>query len=62
MWIFSPFHPNWLYYKIDSIKIGGEAMIKKNKGYKFRLKSNKEQSIYLERDFGCSRKMWSYYR
>ncbi|MBK5243059.1 helix-turn-helix domain-containing protein, partial [Clostridium sp.] len=27
-------------------------MIKKNKGYKFRLKPNKEQIIYLEKAFG----------
>ncbi|MCB2312589.1 transposase [Clostridium tagluense] len=36
-------------------------MIKKNKGYKFRLKPNKKQSIYLERAFGCSRKMYNTY-
>ena len=36
-------------------------MIKKNKGYKFRLKPNKEQSIYLEKAFGCSRKMYNIY-
>lgn len=36
-------------------------MIKKNKGYKFRLKPNKEQVIYLEKAFGCSRKMYNLY-
>lgn len=36
-------------------------MIKKNKGYKFRLKPNKEQSVYLEKAFGCSRKMYNCY-
>jgi putative transposase len=36
-------------------------MIKKNKGYKFRLKPNKEQSSYLEKAFGCSRKMYNIY-
>ena len=36
-------------------------MIKKNKGYKFRLKPNREQSLYLEKAFGCSRKMYNLY-
>lgn len=36
-------------------------MIKKNKGYKFRLKPDKEQIIYLEKAFGCSRKMYNLY-
>ena len=36
-------------------------MIKKNKGYKFRLKPNKEQRIYLSKAFGCSRKMYNIY-
>ena len=36
-------------------------MVKKNKGYKFRLKPNKEQIIYLEKAFGCSRKMYNIY-
>lgn len=36
-------------------------MIKKNKGYKFRLKPNKEQIIYLEKAFGCCRKMYNIY-
>ena len=36
-------------------------MIKKNKGYIFRLKPNKEQGVYLERAFGCSRKMYNIY-
>jgi putative transposase len=36
-------------------------VIKKNKGYKFRLKPNREQSLYLEKAFGCSRKMYNLY-
>jgi len=36
-------------------------MIKKNKGYKFRLKPMKEQIIYLEKAFGCIRKMYNIY-
>lgn len=36
-------------------------MIKKNKGYKFRLKPNKEQEIYFSKAFGCSRKMYNEY-
>lgn len=36
-------------------------MIKKNKGYKFRLKPDKEQITYLEKAFGCSRKMYNAY-
>lgn len=36
-------------------------MIKKNKGYKFRLKPNNYQRIYLEKAFGCSRKMYNLY-
>jgi putative transposase len=36
-------------------------MIKKNKGYKFRLKPNREQIIYFEKAFGCSRKMYNLY-
>ncbi|PRR80170.1 putative transposase DNA-binding domain protein [Clostridium liquoris] len=36
-------------------------MIKKNKGYRFRLKPNKEQMVYLEKAFGCSRKMYNLY-
>lgn len=36
-------------------------MIKKNKGYKFRLQPNKEQRMYFEKAFGCSRKMYNIY-
>jgi putative transposase len=36
-------------------------VIKKNKGYKFRLKPNREQSLYLEKAFGCTRKMYNLY-
>lgn len=36
-------------------------MIKKNKGYKFRLKPTEEQIIYFEKAFGCSRKMYNIY-
>ncbi|MGL5715930.1 MAG: RNA-guided endonuclease InsQ/TnpB family protein [Paraclostridium sp.] len=36
-------------------------MIKKNKGYKFRLKPTKEQVIYFEKAFGCSRKLYNEY-
>ena len=36
-------------------------MVKKNKGYKFRLKPSKEQIIYIEKAFGCSRKMYNIY-
>ena len=36
-------------------------MVKKNRGYKFRLKPNKEQILYLEKAFGCSRKMYNIY-
>jgi len=36
-------------------------VIKKNKGYRFRLKPNKEQMVYLEKAFGCSRKMYNLY-
>ena len=36
-------------------------MIKKNKGYKFRLKPNKEQEIYFNKAFGCTRKMYNIY-
>ncbi|MGL5381055.1 RNA-guided endonuclease InsQ/TnpB family protein [Clostridium sp.] len=35
--------------------------IKKNKGYKFRLKPNKEQQIYFSKAFGCSRKLYNIY-
>ena len=33
----------------------------KNKGYKFRLKPNAEQKVYLAKCFGCSRKMYNIY-
>lgn len=36
-------------------------MIKKNKGFKFRLKPTQEQIIYLEKAFGCTRKMYNLY-
>ena len=36
-------------------------MIKKNKGYKFRIKPSKEQIIYFENVFGCTRKMYNIY-
>jgi putative transposase len=38
-----------------------KSVIKKNKGYKFRLKPSKEQIVYLEKAFGCSRKMYNLY-
>ena len=36
-------------------------MLKNNRGYKYRLKPNKAQIIYLERAFGCCRKMYNIY-
>ena len=36
-------------------------MLKKNKGYKYRLKPNNSQIIYLEKAFGCCRKMYNIY-
>jgi len=36
-------------------------MLKKSKGYKYRLKPNKAQMIYLEKAFGCCRKMYNIY-
>lgn len=36
-------------------------MIKKNKGYKYRLKPTQEQILYFEKAFGCTRKMYNYY-
>lgn len=36
-------------------------MIKKNKGYKFRLKPTEQQLIYFEKAFGCTRKMYNVY-
>lgn len=36
-------------------------MITKNKGYKFRLKPTKEQRIYFDKAFGCSRKLYNIY-
>lgn len=36
-------------------------IIKKNKGYKFRLLPNDEQKSYLNQAFGCSRKLYNIY-
>ena len=36
-------------------------MLKKNRGYKYRLKPNNSQKIYLEKAFGCCRKMYNIY-
>ena len=36
-------------------------MLKKNRGYKYRLKPNNAQKIYLEKAFGCCRKMYNIY-
>ena len=36
-------------------------MLKKNRGYKYRLKPNIDQKIYLEKAFGCCRKMYNIY-
>lgn len=36
-------------------------LIKKNKGYKFRLKPTKEQIQYFEKAFGCTRKLYNIY-
>lgn len=36
-------------------------MITKNKGYKFRLNPTKEQMIYFNKAFGCSRKLYNIY-
>jgi len=36
-------------------------VIKKNKGYKFRLKPTTEQKEYFSKCFGCSRKMYNIY-
>jgi putative transposase len=36
-------------------------MIKKNKGFKFRLKPTGEQIKYFEKAFGCTRKMYNIY-
>ena len=35
--------------------------VKKNKGYKFRIKPTEEQRIYFEKAFGCTRKMYNTY-
>ena len=36
-------------------------MLKKNRGYKYRLKPNTAQKLYLEKAFGCCRKMYNIY-
>ena len=37
------------------------VLVKKNKGYTFRIKPNAEQVEYFSKVFGCSRKIYNIY-
>ena len=49
-------------YALYNVFIRGRDLVKKVlKGYKFRMYSNNEQKILVEKNFGCSRYIYNYF-